>query len=112
MADGCGQPRLRPGSPGGLGLPRVSTDESPRDGITAGAPKGKKQQGKGGSFLTSEELESFAGSAKSTVCMVAPALLDHVREDVGKKGELMKSLAKAREFREAMRKGAKETEGE
>ena len=39
--------------------------------------------------------------------MIAPSLLDHVREDVTKKSELMKSLLKAREFRDQMKKGDK-----
>ena len=55
-------------------------------------------------LLTAEEQESFAGTSKSSIVMVAPELLDHVREDVGKRNELMKSFLKAKEFREQMKK--------
>ena len=72
---------------------------------SGGGKKGGKQQ----SGLSFEEMESFAGTSRSSVVMVAPALLEHVREDVSKRSELMKSLLKSREYREQMRKGDKET---
>ena len=36
--------------------------------------------------------------------MVCPKLLEHVKEDIAKHSELMKSMLKAREFRAAMAK--------
>lgn len=62
-----------------------------------------KGAGKMGVFLSLEEQESFQGTTRAGI-MVAPALLDHVREDVSRKNELMKSLLKAKDFREQVQK--------
>lgn len=65
-----------------------------------------RELGKGGGkaqssgSLTMEEQDAFSGSKRLGTAMVSPALIEYVKEDVGKSAELMKSLMKAREFRE------------
>ena len=69
-------------------------------------PKGG---GKGiAGLLSSEELEAFAGTTKGSGAMVSPALLEYVQKDVQKKSDLMKSLLKAKEYREAVIKMEKQ----
>ncbi len=63
---------------------------------------GNKGSGKGDGILTFEEHEAFTSTMKTGVSMICPTLLDQVKEDVGTQGDLMKSLIKAREFREQL----------
>ena len=67
--------------------------------------KGQKGGNQHAGGLTFEEQEAFAGTARSSTMMVCPALLDHVRDDVARQGDLMKTIVKSREFRETLRKG-------
>ena len=68
----------------------------------AGASAGKHAGG-----LTYEEQDAFAGSTRTGVCMICPKLLEYVKEDMGRGAELMKSILKAREYREAITKNKK-----
>ena len=70
-----------------------------------GGPKGGGgKQFPSGATLTMEEQEAFAGTSRYGVTMVCPRLLEHAKEDIARNSELMKSMLKAREFREAMLK--------
>ena len=74
-------------------------DHVPHQGSGGGA--------KSSGSLTYEEQEAFAGTTRSSCVMVAPELLDFVKSDVAKSSELMKSIVKAREFREQLGKHKK-----
>jgi len=54
--------------------------------------------------LTYEEQEAFAGTARSSVLMIAPSLLEFVKTDVARHSELMKSIIKSREYRAELQK--------
>jgi len=58
-----------------------------------------------GGKLTAEEQLIFAGTTRShTALMIAPALLEHVRQEAEREASLAKNLVKAREAREALLK--------
>ncbi len=57
-----------------------------------------------GSTLTVEEQEALSGATTYGISMVGPEPMEHVKEDIAKHSELLKSMLKACEFREAMRK--------
>ncbi len=69
-----------------------------------GQASGGGSGGKHAGGLTYEEQEAFAGSTRSSVCMVSPKLLEYVKEDMSRSSELMKSILKAREYREQIQK--------
>ena len=90
-------------------LRRAQTIEYAHQEKMRDVPTNKGGQGGGknlgsGATLTVEEQEAFAGASRPGVSMVCPRLLDHVKEDIARTSELMKSMLKAREWREAMSK--------
>ena len=61
-----------------------------------------------GGRLSLEEQTTFGGITRQySTLMICPQLLDHVKTETEKEANLAKNLCKAREEREAARKGAK-----
>ncbi len=60
--------------------------------------------GKGSGGLSYEGQEAFAGASRTSIAMICPKLLDHVKEDLSRNTDLMKSILKSREFREQFSK--------
>ena len=59
-----------------------------------------------GSRLTAEEQSVFGGTTRThTALMISPKVLDYVRAEAERDASLAKNLRKAREEREALRKG-------
>ena len=64
-----------------------------------------------GGRLSLEEQTTFGGIARQySTLMICPQLLDHVKIETEKEANLAKNLRKAREEREAARKGSEEGE--
>lgn len=71
------------------------------------AEKAREQESKAvGGRLTLEEQTTFGGMTRQySTLMICPELLDYVRAETEREATLAKSLRKAREEREALRKG-------
>lgn len=66
-----------------------------------------------GGRLSLEEQTTFGGITRQfATLMICPDLLDHVKSEVEKEASLAKNIRKAREEREAARKGGKKGEKE
>eukprot|EP00929_Paragymnodinium_shiwhaense_P120149 TRINITY_DN92043_c0_g1_i1.p1 TRINITY_DN92043_c0_g1~~TRINITY_DN92043_c0_g1_i1.p1 ORF type:complete len:385 (-),score=64.26 TRINITY_DN92043_c0_g1_i1:316-1470(-) len=85
-------------------LRRAQTIEYSYSEATREATSGASSSQKHGCRLTFEEQSAFGGTRRTEPVMVSPALLEHVKKDVMANAELLKSLGKAREARETLKK--------